>query len=621
MSLLLACALGFSSLHVDGTRVAVYDPGADSALTAARLTASGARAVESWPIAGWSIATSDGALPAADLADRIVCDGAAPFVSPVYTAPDGGIVIATPDVLVQFVRGTSTHAQVAALAALRGFDVVERRFGAMENAFRLHARTSDGRDVIACARALASRPDVVFAEPDWIFTGRGEQTVSTNDPLFPQAWALDNTGQSGGSPDVDLDAPEAWMRTEGAPSVIIAIIDTGVESTHPDLAANLLPGSDFTTDAPGIGDPVNAFDSHGTSVAGCLIGVRNNMLGACGLAPGCKAMSLRTFISIAPDGSWTSQASWTVNALAFAQAVGARVTNNSNAYSFQAAVIDQKYADLHNAGIVSFAAAGNAAGPIEYPANLPTVNAVGSISRIGLHSSFSNTGPELDFVAPGEAIVTTDRTGALGWDPTGDFTFVNGTSYATPFAAAVAALVLSVAPGLNAPQVEQILRDSSTDLGAPGADPFFGSGLVNANQALVLACGTPSNYCMTAPNSVGSGAVMGWSGSQSISSNDLVLIASSAPPNSSGLIYFGTNAIQIPFGNGFRCVGGTVVRLPVMQINSFGDAVQPIDLAHLPQGQTVAPGDQRLFQFWYRNPAAGGAGFNLSDGLSVRFCP
>ena len=101
----------------------------------------------------------------------------------------------------------------------------------------------------------------------------------------------------------------------------------------------------------------------------------------------------------------------------------------------------------------------------------------------------------------------------------------------------------------------------------------------------------------------------------------LVLIVSGCPPNSMGLMFFGLNAIQVPFGNGFRCVSGTVIRMTPIQVNSFGDAVQPIDLAHLPQGQQFVPGDLRRFQFWYRNPAGGGAGFNLSDALSVTFCP
>jgi subtilisin family serine protease len=621
MSLLLACALGISSLCTDETRVAVFDPASDPGQLTASLSALGIGAVERWPIAGWSIVTAGATESATTLVDRIACDGRVPFVSPVFTSARGGLVIATPDVLVQFVRGTSPAAEESAFRSMSGFEVVERRFGAMDDAFRIHSHASDAREVIAAADALARRSDVVFAEPDWIFTGHGDQAVSRNDPLFPQAWALDNTGQSGGVPNVDVDAPEAWARTQGNASVIIAILDTGVESTHPDLAGNLLPGSDFTSDAPGLGDPVNAFDSHGTSVAGCLVAVRNNLVGSCGLAPGCKGISLRTFISVAADGSWTSQVSWTVNALAFAEAVGARVTNNSNGYLFQSPTIDQKYLDLWNAGVVNFAAAGNAGGPIDYPAILPTVNAVGSIGRSGAHSGFSNTGPELDFVAPGEVIVTTDRTGVLGWDPTSDFTFVNGTSYSTPLAAGAAALVLSVSPGLTTAQVEQLLRDSCTDLGAPGQDSTFGYGLLNANRALAPACGSPTNFCSTAPNSVGPGAVMNWSGTQSISSNDLVLIASGAPPSTSGLMFFGTNAIQVPFGNGFRCVGGTVVRMPVITSNGFGDAVQPVDLMHLPQGKVVAPGDQRLFQFWYRNPAGGGAGFNLSDGLSVVFCP
>src|SRR4029079_17978293 len=100
-------------------------------------------------------------------------------------------------------------------------------------------------------------------------------------------------------------------------------------------------------------------------------------------------------ISIAADGSWTSQVSWTVNALAFAQAVGARVTNNSNGYLFSSPFIDQKYLDLWNAGVVNFAAAGNAGGPIDYPAILPTVNAVGSIGRNGSHARVRTVAPRI----------------------------------------------------------------------------------------------------------------------------------------------------------------------------------------------------------------------------------
>jgi subtilisin family serine protease len=616
----LACALGLSSFCLDETRIAAFDPALDREQLTARLTALGAGDVRPWAIPGWSIAATDGRERASDLADRVACDGNVAFVSPVFVGADGGPVFSSPFLLLRFAPYTTGAYQQAILDTLSGFKISEREFGAMQGAYRLHSLANDAREILAAAQALSLRADIVFAEPDWIFTGHGEQAV-TNDPLYPQAWGLENTGQAGGTPDIDIDAPEAWTHTQGNPSVLIAILDTGVESAHPDLALSMVVGADFTSDGPGNGDPVNTFDSHGTGVAGCLVAQRNNLVGSCGVAPNCRAVSMRTFISILPDGTWTSQASWTVNALAAAQAMGARVTNNSNGYGFQSSAIDAKYLDLWNAGVVNFAAAGNGGAGVDYPAVLQTVNAVGSISRLGLLSPFSNTGPELDFVAPGETIITTDRVGPLGWDQTGDYAFVNGTSFATPFAAGIAALVLSTNPTLASVQVGQVMRNSCMDMGPPGQDPSFGYGLVNAELALVLACGQPTSYCVSSPNSVGPGAVMTSIGSQSLSANDLIVGTMGVPPNTTGLYFFGTAPVQVPFGNGFRCVGGNVIRLPVVHASLFGDVFQPIDTANLPQGQVVMPGDVRLFQLWYRNPAGGGAGFNLSDGLRVEFCP
>jgi len=127
-------------------------------------------------------------------------------------------------------------------------------------------------------------------------------------------------------------------------------------------------------------------------------------------------------------------------------------------------------------------------------------------------------------------------------------------------------------------------------------------------------------YCIAAPNSVGPGATMNWAGSASVSANNLVLNAIGCPPGTSGLFYYGQTSAQTPFGNGFRCVGGSVFRLPVLTTNSFGDAVQPVNLGTMPGGPILA-GQTWHFQLWYRNPAGGGTGFNLSNGLRVRFCP
>jgi len=130
-----------------------------------------------------------------------------------------------------------------------------------------------------------------------------------------------------------------------------------------------------------------------------------------------------------------------------------------------------------------------------------------------------------------------------------------------------------------------------------------------------------SNTCVGAPNSVGAGSVMTWAGTSSVTSNDLTLIATGCPVNAAGIFYFGSTATQVVFGNGFRCITGSTIRLGVTNANLFGEAVEALDLYALPGGAQIQAGETRRFQFWYRNPAAGGAGFNSSDLLNVRFCP
>jgi len=139
---------------------------------------------------------------------------------------------------------------------------------------------------------------------------------------------------------------------------------------------------------------------------------------------------------------------------------------------------------------------------------------------------------------------------------------------------------------------------------------------------VVLPGGPPvSSFCVTSPNSAGPGAVMAATGSTSIASNDLHLTAFGCPANVSGIFFFGTTAVQVPLGNGVRCAGGLLVRLPVVTTNILGDADFSLDLGALPGGATIQAGDTRYFQFWYRDTAGGGAGNNLTDGLAALFCP
>lgn len=132
-----------------------------------------------------------------------------------------------------------------------------------------------------------------------------------------------------------------------------------------------------------------------------------------------------------------------------------------------------------------------------------------------------------------------------------------------------------------------------------------------------LCAGSITNYCVGAPNSVGSGAVMGATGSTSIGANDLVLQVTAAPPNQFGLFYMGQGQVQNPNGDGFMCIGGGFVRFPALQLDGAGAVSFPLDLTQLGQ---ITPGSTWDFQFWYRDPPGGPANYNFSDGLEVLFC-
>jgi len=154
--------------------------------------------------------------------------------------------------------------------------------------------------------------------------------------------------------------------------------------------------------------------------------------------------------------------------------------------------------------------------------------------------------------------------------------------------------------------------------GDPNPDTW---GTYWAELQFPVPCPTPTTYCVGAINSTGFGSSMAFAGSASISANDGFLSAHLAPAGQFGIFYYGPNQIQTAFGNGFRCVGGQTVRLPLLTTDAFGSANLALDLTSLPNGDTVSPGETVNVQFWYRDPAGGAAAFNLSDALSISFCP
>jgi subtilisin family serine protease len=191
-----------------------------------------------------------------------------------------------------------------------------------------------------------------------------------------------------------------------------------------------------------------------------------------------------------------------VNAINWGIANGVRVTNNSNDYGTDLSAMTAAYVAARNAGIVNFASSGNSGNmTIGFPARSTGVVAVGASSRNGQKASFSSYGAKLAFVAAGQSIYTTDRTGTDGY-VSGDYTMIDGTSFSSPYAAGVAALIISANPSLSAAQVESIMQTTCTDMGAVGFDTLTGWGMLNVDAAVRAAQPLPCPADLTGDRAV-----------------------------------------------------------------------------------------------------------------------
>ena len=251
-------------------------------------------------------------------------------------------------------------------------------------------------------------------------------------------------------------------------AVTVAVLDTGVDA-HPELAAALLPGQNFTTSPGGATDATDRH-GHGTHVAGTVGADADTEVE--GVAHGVRILPVKV---LGDDGSGYSD--WTSAGIIWAADNGADVINMSlggaGASTMQAAAID--YA--RSLGVTVIAAAGNANSSTPfYPAAFPGVIAVSAVDQARAKASFSNFGSYVDVAAPGVDIISTYLSG--------QWAGASGTSMAAPHVAGVAALVRAAAPGLSPDEVEQALTSSGTDLGSPGRDDVFGHGLVDAVGAV-----------------------------------------------------------------------------------------------------------------------------------------
>jgi len=343
--------------------------------------------------------------------------------------------------------------------------------------------TDPRRDIPALCDSLAALPEVASATPDWVT----RLSTTPNDPLFPNQWALHNTGQARalggqmvGQPGLDLGMVTAWdLGTESRPPQV-AVLDTGVDLDHPEFHNRLLPGFNFLTNLPGAMDD----NGHGTSVASLLGALVNNNTGLAGLSRQARILPLKVFNSIG-----MGSASALANALNYALQLDMDVANFSGGmdleYGPATAVIQAGRLE----GMWTVAAAGNSgATQLEFPARLEACVAVGAMSPCGEVKTAtscdgegwwaSNTGSGLDLLAPGARLTAA----SLGGGYRDDF---NGSSAACAYVSGVLALLRTVAVDAGMEEIEEAVEDTALDLGAPGWDNASGHGLPQVDEALM----------------------------------------------------------------------------------------------------------------------------------------
>ena len=324
--------------------------------------------------------------------------------------------------------------------------------------------------VEAAVARFKNHPAVEFIEPDYVVRA----DAVPNDPLFPLQWSLRNTGQQGGIVGADIDAVGAWDQVTGSSQVIVAIIDSGVDWHHPDLAANIftnpgeIPANEIDDDGNGYIDDVHGFDfynydgdpmdenGHGTHVAGIIGAVGNNGLGITGVAWRVQILPAKF---LGADGSGATSSA--IAAIEYAVDMGAVVLNNSWGGGPPSEALRAAILAANDAGALFVAAAGNdGANNDEYPHypssfHVPNMISVASSGRTDARSEFSNYGPvSVDLAAPGSLILSTL--------PDGQTAVESGTSMAAPHVSGALALLKSRYPTMPAATMKAVIL-SSTD--------------------------------------------------------------------------------------------------------------------------------------------------------------
>ena len=341
----------------------------------------------------------------------------------------------------------------------------------------------EGRE-LDITEQLKAEPAIEYAQPNYVYYALG----IPNDPGFSQQWGL-----------TKVRAPQAWDVTKGSDAVTIAIVDSGIDLGHPDLAGKIVAGWDYV-DSDSVPQDENG---HGTHVAGIAAAMTNNGVGVAGMSWNAKIMPVRVLNRYGQG--YTDQIA---AGILWAAQHGAKVINLSLGGVSYDATMQDAINQAYNAGCLVVAAMGNCRtgceigsityiNPTMYPAADLHVMAVAATGPSDGYAFYSQYGSHCDIAAPGGDMYTYhDPDGIYSTMPTYDvdlttddyfykhYDFLHGTSQATPFVAGLAALVWATNPSLSPDQVQGIIQDTAVDLGSTGWDPTFGWGRIDALAAV-----------------------------------------------------------------------------------------------------------------------------------------
>lgn len=308
-----------------------------------------------------------------------------------------------------------------------------------------------------------------YVEPHYLYltneinNGNGNG-IRPNDPLYSEyQWNLPS-----------IETEKGWNSSKGSKDVIIAVVDTGVESGHPDLQGKLLKGANFVDPEAEPEDDVG----HGTHVAGIIGASVNNGEGVAGLSWYNKILPVKVLDSTGAGSTYS-----VAQGIIWATDHGAKVINLSLGNYAEADFLHDAIKYAYDRDVVLIAASGNDnTDRPGYPAAYPEVFAVAATDANHNKASFSNYGGYIDVAAPGDSIASTY--------PGGQYAALSGTSMASPHVAALAGLIRSINPNLNNEQVMDIMRKSAVDIGNDGKDDYYGYGEIDVAKALKAAAGT-----------------------------------------------------------------------------------------------------------------------------------